>query len=155
LTHLEIPVRAKVLWTTGDTKLWTDLDLRLRDAAGGWQDVTFRVDTATDLSTMSAVTGKQLGLPMPRNSASGIAHTQTGLEVRPGYLRFQIAGLDATEYLTPCYFLGDPDTPPTGPAGKLPHNLLQPLALLNELRFTFDSDPTGTSPYGLLVVDKK
>jgi hypothetical protein len=155
LTHLEVPVRAKVLWTTGDVKLWADLDLRLRDAAVGWQDMTSRVDTATELSTMSAYTGKQLGLPMPRHAASGIAHSQTGLEVRSGYLRFQIAGMDTTEYLTSCLFLGDPDTPPTGRRARLPYNLLQPLALLHVLRFTLDSDPTGTAMFGLLVVDKK
>lgn len=155
MSRLEVPVRSKVLWATGDRKLWTDLDLRLQDDGGGWHDETFRVDTATDLTTMSAYDAKQLGLLMPRDAAAGIAHTQTGLEIRSGYLRFQIVGMDASEYVTPCFFLADPDTPPTGPPGKLPRNLLQPLALLNELRFTMDSDPAAIAPHGLLVVEKK
>jgi hypothetical protein len=134
-------------------KLWTDLELRLRDDGDGWHDQTFRVDTATDLTTMSAYSAKQLGLPMPRDA--GIAHIQTGLEIRSAYLRFRIAGMDASQYVTPCFFLGDPDTPPIGPAHMLPRNLLQPLALLNELRFTMDYDVTGTAPHGLLVVEKK
>jgi len=63
--------------------------------------------------------------------------------------------MDASEYITPCFFLGDPDTPPIGPPDKLPSNLLQPLALLKELRFTLDYDPGGTAPHGVLVVEKK
>jgi hypothetical protein len=43
---LEVPIQAKVLWSTGEVKLWTDLDLQLRDSGGGWHDETFRVDTA-------------------------------------------------------------------------------------------------------------
>ena len=136
-------------------KLWTDLDLRLRDGGGGWHDKTLRVDTATDLTTMSAYSAKQLGLPMPRDAAAGIAPTQTGLEIRSGYLHFRIAGMDASDYVAPCFFLGDPNTPPIGPPTKLPSNLLQPLALLNQLRFTMDYDPAGTAPHGVLVVEKK
>jgi hypothetical protein len=155
LTRLEVPIQSKFLWATADTKLWVDLDLRLRDGGGGWHEETFRVDTASDLTTMSAYDAKQLGLPMPRDAAVGITHTQTRLEIRSGYLRFQIIGMDASEYITPCFFLGDPDTPLIGPPDKLPRNLLQPLALLNQLRFTMDSDPTGIAPHGLLVVEKK
>lgn len=136
-------------------KLWTDLDLRLRDGGGGWHDQTFRVDTATDLTTMPAYSAKRLGLPIPQDAALGIAHIQTGLEIRSGYLRFRIVNMGASEYVVPCFFLGDPDTPPLGPPGKLPRNLLQPLALLNELRFTMDSDPAGSTPHGVLVVEKK
>jgi hypothetical protein len=104
---------------------------------------------------MAAYSAKQLGLPMPRDPTAGIAHTQTGLEIRSGYLRFQLIGMDASEYSAPCFFLGDPDAPPIGPPDKLPSNLLQPLALLKELRFTMDYDPAGSAPNGVLVVEKK
>ncbi len=149
-----MPIQAKILWTTGDVKLWVDLRLRLRDAGGSWHDETFRVDTATDLTTVPAYNAKQFGLPMPP-MAAGITHLQTGLAVRSGYLRFQIIGLDATEYVVPCFFLGDPDTPPMGLPGKLPRNLLQPLALLKQLRFTLDDNSTSSAPHGLLIVETK
>jgi hypothetical protein len=136
-------------------KLWTDLDLRLRDGGGGWHNGTFRVDSATDLTTMPAYQAKQLALSMPRDAATGITHIQTGLEIRYGYLRFRIAGMDATEYVVPCFFLGDPNAPSTGPQGKLPRNLLQPLALLKQLRFTMDHDPASNAPHGVLIVEKK
>lgn len=150
-----MPIQAKVLWATGDVKLWTDLDLRLKDSAGNWHDETFRVDSASDLTTMPAYDAKQFGLPLPQNPAAGVAHTQTGLAIRSGYLRLQIVGLDSTEYAVPCFFLGDPDKPPAGPPGKLPRNLLQPLALLKQLRFTMDYDPAGAMPHGMLVVEKR
>jgi hypothetical protein len=150
-----VPVRAKVLWATGDVKLWADLELRLKDSAGNWHGETFRVDTATDLTTVPAYDAKLHSLPLPRNAAVGVAHNQTGLEIRPGYLRFQIAGMDATEYAVSCFFLGDPDTPPGGPPGRLPRYLLQPLALVKQLRFTIADDPAGVMPHGLLVVEKR
>jgi hypothetical protein len=155
LSRLEVPVRAKVLWTTGDIKLWADLDVRLRDSGGAWHDETFRIDTATDFTTMSAYDAKQLGLPIPVGAVAGVTHAQTGLEVRSGYIRFQITGMDATEYVTPCFFLGDPDNPPVGPPGKFPRSLLQPLALLDRLRFMMEYDPLGGALYGLLVVESK
>ena len=37
------------------------------------------------------------------------------------------AGMDASEYLAPCFFLGDPDTPPIGPPSKLPGTSCSPL----------------------------
>ena len=82
MSRLEVPVQAKVLWTTGDVRLWVDVGLRLRDGGGGWHDEILRVDTATDLTTMPAYDAKQFGLPIPRDAAAGITHTQTGLEIR-------------------------------------------------------------------------
>jgi hypothetical protein len=113
------------------------------------------VDTCTEITTFPAYAAKRLGLPMPQQTSAGAAHAQTGLAVRSGYLRFRIVGLDASEYAVPCFFLGDPDTPPAGPPTALPRNLLQPLALLDWLRFTLDKDPNSGLLYGMLVVEKK
>lgn len=92
MSSLIIPVTAKVLWATGDIRLWVDIDLHLRDGAGNLRQRTFRVDTASDLTTMGAYEARQLGLQIPQARASGAVHRQTGLEIRSGYLRFQIAG---------------------------------------------------------------
>jgi hypothetical protein len=85
----------------------------------------------------------------------GVAHTQTGLEVRSGFLRFRIRGMDQTEYVVPTLFLGDPDTPPDArqPA-TFPRKLLLPLALLDRLRFTAEKNPARSNLYGELVVEK-
>lgn len=155
MNRLELPIQSRTLWVTGDVLLWVELELRLKDGAGGWHDVPFLVDSGTEITTMPAVEARALGLPMPQNAAAGVAHSQTGLAIRSGYLRFQIVGMDVTEYAVPCFFLGDPNTRPAGPPGQLPRNLLQPCALLKQLRLTLDDDPGGAMPHGMLVVEKR
>jgi hypothetical protein len=105
---------------------------------------------------MSAFTARGLGLAMPQKATRGATHTQTGLEIRSGLLRFQIDGMDQSEYVTPCLFLGDPSHPPIpNQPGTTPRNLLQPFGLLQQLRFTFDYDASWGAPYGMLIVEKK
>ena len=137
-------------------RLWIDLALLLKDTVGGWKKALFRVDSATDLTTFPAHLAKQFDLPLPAKAASGVTHVQTGLEIRSGILQFRIDGMDQTEYVVPCFFLGDPNMPPAShqPA-TLPWKLLQPLALLDRLRFTTDYNPAPGSLYGELVVEKK
>jgi len=154
MSALIIPVTGRVLWATGDVRLRTDIDLHLKDGAGNWRHRTFRVDTASDLTTMGAYEAKQLGLPMPQARTTGVVHRQTGLEIRSGYLRFRISGLDQTEFVTACLFLGDPNTPPANRPANFDGNLLQPLALLDILRFTFDKELAIGTPYGELTVEK-
>ncbi len=76
--------------------------------------------------------------------------------IRSGVLRFRIEGMDQTEYVVPCLFLGDPDAPPalTPPATR-PRNLLQPFQLLDQLRFTLDKDPSAGLLHGEMVVEKR
>jgi hypothetical protein len=92
---------------------------------------------------------------MPHKAAAGAVHVQTGLEIRSGFLRFQIVGMDQTEYVTPCLSLGDPNTPPSGQSGSIPRKLLQPLGLLDQLRFTMDRDPNAGTVDGELLIEKK
>jgi len=155
MTRLVIPVASQPLWSTGDIKLWTEIELLLKDTAGNFAHEVFRVDTGTEITIFPAYLAKALSLPIPRNASPGAFHTQSGLEVRSGVLHFRVAGLDATEYATACLFLGDPDTPPdpNRPA-TFPRKLLQPYQLLEWLRFTLDKDPAG-SLYGDLVMEKK
>ena len=112
MSRLDIPITGKVLWYTGDLRLWVDLDLSLKNGSGTWQPETFRVDTGTQITTFPAYEAKRLGLPMPAQANRGATHVQTGLEVRSGVLRFRIDGMDPTEYVLACLFLSDPDAPP-------------------------------------------
>jgi hypothetical protein len=158
MTRLVVPHLEKKLWATGDVLLRAELDLLLRDSAGNWQPAeTFRVDSATDMTTMPAYRAKQLSLPMPLNAAPGVTHSQSSLEVRSGYLRARVAGMDQTEYVFPCFFLGDPATvpDPKTPPAMTPKNLLGLSGVVNQLRITFDGDPTPLALYGTMTVEKK
>jgi len=151
MSRLEVPVTARTLWHTGDVLLGAHVDLFLQESAGRWPVRTFLVDTGTEITTMPAFDAKQLGLAMPRGAARGVSHRQTALAIRSGVLRFRVAGMDQTEYAVPCFFLGDPDAPPTpGQPAIRPRRLLQPLGLLGHLRFVLDRDATANAPYGTL-----
>jgi hypothetical protein len=52
--------------------------------------------------------------------------------------------MDQTEYVVSCFFLGNPAVPPN-PAmpAFLPRALLQPRALLDDLKFTMENDPAS------------
>jgi hypothetical protein len=143
------------LWSTGDVCLWVELNLLVKNNASAWQRDTFRVDIATDITTYPAFRARQLNLPIPLRAASGASHNQTGLEIRSGLLRFRIEGMDATEYAAACFFLGDPQTPPTGRPAAWPRKLLQPLALLDHLRFIFEKNATVSAPHGEMIIEKK
>jgi hypothetical protein len=154
MSRLAIPITGRTLWT-GDVRLWTDLALLVKDNAGGWNKEVFRVDSATDLTMFPAHLARQLNLPMPSQATRGIAHVQSGLEVRAGVLRFRIDGMDATEHTVACLFLGDPNAAPAGGPGTWPRKLLQPLALLDLLHFHFQKNATTGAPHGEMVIEKK
>lgn len=157
MTKLEIPITGKVLYATGDVRLWANIDLLLRDNSGAWQLETFRVDTGSELITFPAYDAKQLKLPIPQQPVAGAVHTQTGLPFRSGCLRFRIVGMDQTEYVSPCLFLGDPHTPISlsQSAAAVPRKLLQPFGLLDQLRFLIDRDPASQTVHGTLLVEKR
>jgi hypothetical protein len=73
-----------------------------------------------------------------------------GQEVRSGLLRGRIVGMDATEYVFPCYFIGDPNAP----LAKT-RNLLGLAGVINQVRFTFDGTQSVVAPWGILVVEKR
>jgi hypothetical protein len=93
------------------------LDLLLRDSSGVWQFAMFRVDSGTEMTSLPAATARKLDLPYQQNPLPGLTHP-TGQVVRSGFIRAQVVGMDGTEYVFPCYFLGDPNTPvaPNQPA---------------------------------------
>ena len=58
--------------------------------------------------------------------------------------------MDATEYVFPCYFIGDPNAP----LAKT-RNLLGLAGVINQIRLTFDGTSSVLAPFGVLVVEKK
>jgi hypothetical protein len=135
--------------------VWVSLELR--DGSGNFAAHDFRVDSGTDITAFPAHEAKQLGLYVPQHPAN-VQHEQTGPKVRSGMLAFRIIGMDQTLYAIPCFFLGDPDTPPPPgtPRGQLPRNLLQPLHLLEVLKFSTDKDPASIgAPHGEIIIEKR
>jgi hypothetical protein len=156
MSRLQQPLDYQILWSTGDLILRAGLDLLLKDSHGNWHAQTFRVDSASDMTTMPAYDAHKLGLPIPANPAP-LKHEQTGLEIRSGYLRCQVVGMDATEYAFPCFFLGDPSLPPDphAPSATLPRYLLGLSGVIDQVRIGFDGDPGPGAPHGYLIVEKK
>jgi hypothetical protein len=148
MSRLEVPLGYRTLRGTGDTVLWADLVLSLKTNGGAWEEVPFRVDPGTEMTTMPASEARKLGLPIPKKPVSGFV--LYGQEVRSGLLRAQVIGMDPTEFVFPCYFVGDPSTPPSSQA----RNLLGLTGVINQIRLTFDGTYSLVAPYGLLIVEK-
>src|SRR5271170_5201014 len=108
MSRLEVPLAFRKLRTTGDLVVHAELVLAIKTDRSAWELVTFLVDPGTEMTTMPAGEAKKQNVPMPKRPVSGL--TFQGLEVRSGLLRARIPGMDATEYVFPCYFLGDPNT---------------------------------------------
>jgi hypothetical protein len=156
MSRITIPISGQVLWSTGDVRLWADIRLLVKDKGGNFIGEVVRVDSGTEITTFPAYHARLLDLPIPASASPGVTHSQTGLEIRSGVLRFRVAGMDPTEYVTPCLFLGDPGVAPVAarPA-TFPKKLLQPLALVERLRIAFDKDVAGGSLYGEITIEKK
>jgi hypothetical protein len=157
VSRLVKPLDHRIVWSTGDLILWAELDLLLKDTLGNWHGRTFRVDSASEITTFPAHEAKRLRLTMPQSPSPGLIHEQTGLAVRSGYLMCQIVGMDQTEYRFPCFFIGDPDTPPppATPSARLPRCLLGLSGVIDQIRWTLHGTPTGLqAPHGNLMVEK-
>ena len=73
----------------------------------------------------------------------------TALDVAEHHGKTAVAPrLDATEYVFPCYFLGDPNARPVRP-----RNLLGLTGVINQIRLTFDGTSPLVAPSGVLVVE--
>jgi hypothetical protein len=147
MASLEVPLIDRNLHTTGDRVLHADLGLEVKTNQGTWEDATFRVDPGTEMTTMLASTARDLDLPIPKRPVQGLA--LHGQEVRRGLLRARIPGLDATEYVFPCYFLDDPNAPVAAPK-----NLLGLTGVVNQIRLIFDGTPSLAAANGVLIVEK-
>jgi hypothetical protein len=54
MSRLVIPISGRVLATTGDVRLWADIELDVGDQAGNPHRRLFRIDSATDETTVPA-----------------------------------------------------------------------------------------------------
>jgi hypothetical protein len=95
-----------------------------------------------------AYDAKSLDLPIPRRSMPRLV--LYGQEVRSGLLRARVVGMGPTEFIFPCYFLGDPDVPPPAQA----RNLLGLTGVINQICLAFDGRSSVRSPRGVLVVGR-
>ena len=58
--------------------------------------------------------------------------------------------MDPTEYVFPCYFVGDPNVPVTDPK-----YLLGLTGVIDQIRLTFDGPSPPLAPHGILIVEKR
>ncbi len=147
MSRLEVPLAFRKLRATGDLVVRAELVLAIKTDHGTWELVTFLVDSGTEMTTMPAAEAKKQNVPMPKHPVAGL--TFQGLEVRSGLLRAQIPGMDATEYLFPCYFLGDPNA-----TVVRNRNLLGLTGVINQIRLIFDGKPSPVAQGGVLAVEK-
>jgi hypothetical protein len=156
MPRLEVPLKHRTLFATGDILLRAELLLLVRDHAGVWHPENFRVDYGSEITTMSAHRAKKLGLPLPKQATPGVVHHPTALEIRSGYLRVTVPGLDATEYTFPCFFLGDPNKlSPRQPPAAVPRSLLGLSGVVNQLLIYCDGTPSPGAIHGNLIVETK
>ena len=148
MSRLEVPLQHRMLEATGDIVVWGELFLSLKTNRGVWKQVLFRVDPGTEMTTMPAYDAKSLDLPIPKKPVSNLL--LYGQEVRSGLLRARVVGMDLTEFVFPCYFIGDPDVLPPTQA----RNLLGLTGVINQICLTFDGRSSVRSPRGVLVVEK-
>ena len=156
MSRLEVPLLGKTLRTTGEILLRAELDLLLQTNARTWEQVLFRVDSGTEMTTLPASQARQLDLPLPAQPVPGLHHAQTGLPIRAGGIRAQILGMDGTEYVFPCYFLGDPSAPlqPSPPITR-PRYLLGLTGVVDQIRILFDGQAAPHAPHGVMVIEKR
>jgi hypothetical protein len=148
MSRLEVPLQHRTLRATGDTVLWAELFLSLKTNRGTWKHIPFRVDPGTEMTTMPAYDAKLLDLPISKKPVPRLF--LFGQEVRSGLLRARVVGMDQTEFVFPCYFVGDPDLLPSTQA----RNLLGLTGVINQICLAFDGRSSVRSPHGVLVVEK-
>ncbi len=148
MSRLEVPLQHRMLQATGDIVLWADLFLSPKTNRGIWKQIRFRVDPGTEMPTMPAYDAKLLDLPIPKKPVPRLF--LFGQEVRSGLLRARVVGMDPTEFVFPCYFLGDPNVPPPTQT----RNLLGLTGVINQICLTFDGRSSVRTPHDMLVVEK-
>ena len=156
MSRLEVPLLGKPVWKTGEILLRAELDLFIKDKSGGWRPETFRVDPGTEMTSLPAALARSLDLPMPiKPIPGGLVISGVRREVRAGLLRVQITGMNATEYVFPCYFVGDPDAPidPNQPP-RLPRSLLGLTGVVDKIRIVFDGTVAAGFPHGRMTIEK-
>ena len=144
MSRLIVPISFQDSWATGDELLWLEFVLWLQDGAGNYVDHDFYVDSGADDHDLSRLR-RPATRPGRACKARDVQFIQTGLRSAPGCCVFASTGW--TRPNTPSRAFSSAIRPsglsPNAPIGTVPRKLLQPLALLEKLRFTMEKDPTG------------
>jgi hypothetical protein len=149
MASLHIPLKSKLLWTTGDVLIRAEADLWLQARDGTWTLETFRVDTGTEMTMMPANLARRIKLPMPgRPIAGGVVIAGVRREVRVGILRARFVGLEAFDLNIPCHFVGEPEELDS----KHP-TLLGLSGVVHQVRLTFDGTASEEFPNGYLAIE--
>ncbi len=155
MSRPERPLLAKAIPLTGDIALRAEVTLRIKTNSQSLEPVNFLVDPGTAMTTLPAARAKQLGIPFPQKPVPRLGITGKSAEVRAGLIRARVDGMDPTEYVFPCYFIGDPDAlfDPNQPP-RFPKSLLGLSGVVDKIRILFDGTPTATAPHGLMIIEK-
>jgi hypothetical protein len=155
MSRLERPLLAKTIALTGDIALRAELTLWIKTNSQSWEPVIFLVDPGTEMTTLPAARAKQLGIPFPKKPVPRLGIAGKSADVRTGLIQARVDGMDPTDYVFPCYFIGDPDAPfdPNRPP-RFPRSLLGLSGVVDKIRILFDGTPTPAALHGLMVVER-
>ena len=112
--------------------------------------MTFRVDSASSMSTMSAAEARRLGIVVPRKVVNLSVETASGSvrQIRhPGRVQVKILGLDLWQFDWPCHFVEH--------EGKAPKPALGLTGVLNDVIITLDGSYSPEAPYGWLILKRQ
>lgn len=126
------------------------LRVDVRAGSREFQEVTFRVDSASSMSTMSAVEARQLGIVVPRKAVHLSVETAfgSGRQIRhPGRIQVKILGLDQWQFDWPCHFVEHQGPPPKAVLGLT--------GVLNDIIITLDGSYSFEAPYGWLILKRQ
>jgi hypothetical protein len=148
---LLVPLLGRTLRVTGEVFVRSEVLLLAVDAEQNGQMLTFRVDSAAEVTTMPAAAAHQRNIPIPQQPTPGLALTtatggQSSQPVRAGALKVRFFGMEEAEFWFPCYFVGDPDAEVDDETGSLPRSLLGLTGVVNRVTLSFDGEPAVDAP---------
>jgi hypothetical protein len=116
------------------------------------------VDSATAITSMSAVSAAELLIPFPRTTINLSVRTAAGRDrqVRhPGYITVRIPGMEGREFRWPCHFVQQHWPSPGATQGKRSvHALLGLAGVLDDLRILLDGSYAFDAPHGCVILEE-
>jgi|SRR6516225_10139722 hypothetical protein len=126
------------------------LPVHVRTASRQFQEVTFTVDSASSITSMSAGDARKSGIVVPRRAIEVGLETATGSARqirRPGRIQVKVLGLDQWQFDWPCHFVEH-----EGPALR---STLGLSGVLDDLIITLDGSYSIDAPYGWLILKRQ
>ena len=147
---IRVPLISYHVSGVDETLVRAELRVDVRTAARRFEEVDFVQDSASSISTTSAVRARESGIIVPRRTIELNLETATGpaRQVRhPGRIQVKIFGLDQWQFDWPCHFVehqGPPPKPTLGLRG-----------VLDDLLITLDGSYSVEAPYGWLILKRQ